>query len=194
MQAGFDAVTGPLKSGDHARMSANQRDVGGAQPSVSGWSPRKLAEVQHTVAATRHQEAKDAVTGYPNAFAMAAHLSPEERHVGGRQESVSGWSPKKFLEHEVPGGNLDAPPRVHDVVRAPNDGRYTIHTLTHRAAPRSHKSPPTSTPGTAGSTRVGGRRTSPGGAGGTSGTAHRTPCPLTPALETPTCGPTTVAL
>ena len=118
----FDAVTA-IPSNDHAKLSSNQRDVGGSQANVSGWSPRKLAPVQHTTKMTRGEEPKDAVTGYRQASTMAAHLSPEEKHVGGRQESISGWSPKKM---EEPGGNLASPPRLHDVVSTTHDRRRLL--------------------------------------------------------------------
>ena len=44
---------------------------------------------------------------------MHAHLTPEQRHTGGRQVSVSGWSPKSINE---PGSDLRSPKRENDVV------------------------------------------------------------------------------
>ena len=83
-----DAVTA-VRSDAHARLPPSHRHVGGRQPSVSGWSPRKIdgSEASHT------QSSPDAVTGPLN------HGS--STHVGGRQDSISGWSRKMVPESGV---------------------------------------------------------------------------------------------
>jgi len=95
MEHQHDAITS-YSSGMHTNLPPSQRHVGGRQANVSGWSPRKIHE-EHGHERRHVQGPRDAVTGGPGctgmSSAMHAHLHPERRHCGGRQESVSGEIP-----------------------------------------------------------------------------------------------------